>query len=83
MKYSEISGAEMTTSIWLYAVHSNNSEVIYFLEEKNIDIDDRTFSEAIKCHHNDIAYYIYDNYWDNSSIITELSDCDLSAIYSS
>ena len=36
----------------IYAVHSNNLKVIQFLEEKQIKIDDRTFSEAITCHQN-------------------------------
>ena len=70
MKYLYINEADISTSIWLYAVHSNDAEIIQFLEDKNIKMDDKTFSEAIKCHHNDIAYYIYNNYLDNSSNIT-------------
>lgn len=55
MKYLDINNIQLKPSIWLYAVNSDNPEVIAFLEEKNIKMDDRTFSESIKSHH--IANY--------------------------
>ena len=53
MKYLEINNVELPKSLPLYA------EVIQFLEDNKIEIDDRTFSEAINCHHNAISHYIY------------------------
>lgn len=56
---------EITPSVWIYAIHSDNAELIHILEErycKTIDFFDECFNEAIKCHHNEIAQYIMDNY---------------------
>ena len=65
----------------IYAVHSNNAEVIQFLEEKKVKIDLRTFSEAIK-YHNSIVDYIYENYFsDNESNISNLDDESVLSIY--
>ena len=57
------------SSLWSYAIHSNNAEMIHILESKNntdnFISDDKTyegiFIESIKCHHNDFANYIKDN----------------------
>lgn len=61
----------MTPSIWLYAIHGRNPELIHLLEEKKIYTScfkitkDLTISdyyiEAIKCHHNELADYIQNN----------------------
>lgn len=55
----------MNPSLWLFAIHSSNLELIHFLEE-NYDLPyDKTyqkfFNESVKCFHNDIAHYILDN----------------------
>ena len=55
MHYLEINKVQLTPSLPLYAIHSNNPEVILFLEEKQIEMDDKTFSGTIKCNHYDIA----------------------------
>ncbi|KAK8864912.1 hypothetical protein M9Y10_010439 [Tritrichomonas musculus] len=70
-KYLYINKAEMTPSIWLYAIHGRNPELIHLLEEKKIYTScfkitkDLTISdyyiEAIKCHHNELADYIQNN----------------------
>lgn len=44
MKYLNMNNIKLTPSIWLYAVHSNNPDILEFLEDKQILIDDRTFS---------------------------------------
>ena len=77
IKYLEINDVELTPSLWLYAVHSNNSEAIQFLLDKKIKLDDRAFSEAIKCYHNDVAYYIRDNLMN----VSDLNDENNSIIY--
>ena len=83
MKYLWINNVELTSSLWIYAVHSNNPEVIHFLEDKNIEFDDKTFSKAIKDHHNEIAHYIFNNYFDSSTKISDLDDDVILTIFSS
>ncbi|KAK8892248.1 hypothetical protein M9Y10_029471 [Tritrichomonas musculus] len=56
-----INNVELTSSLWIYAIHSNNADLIHLLEENQIEPDDKTYEkcleESIKCHHNDIANY--------------------------
>lgn len=69
-------GAEMTSSLWLYVIHSNNAELLHMLESNNVSPPEFTktpklntssnkylkcFVESIKCHHNDFANYIENN----------------------
>ena len=62
--------AELTPSLWLYAIHSNNAELIHLLEKLHIEIKTaeeeklykECFIESIKCHHNEIANYFINNY---------------------
>ncbi|KAK8895386.1 hypothetical protein M9Y10_023849 [Tritrichomonas musculus] len=61
-KYLRISKAEMSSSIWLYAIHGRNPEIIHILEEDKFPRNhQKCIEEAIKCHHNEIANYIQDN----------------------
>ena len=64
-QYLNLSNAELTPMLWLYAIHGKNGEIIHLLEENKVEPDDKTFqecfTEAVKCHHNDIAQYIKDN----------------------
>ncbi|KAK8864086.1 hypothetical protein M9Y10_011782 [Tritrichomonas musculus] len=59
----------MMPSLWLFAIHSNNAELIYFLEENKVypqyNSFEACFKEAIKCHHNEIANYIKENFLPN------------------
>lgn len=68
--------ASLTPSLWIYGVHGCNEEILNILESNNIKPEDETYSkcfeEAIKSHHNDIAYYIgYTFLQVNSDIIIE------------
>ena len=58
---------ELTPSLWLYAIHSQNAEIIHLLESNEIEPPENKsmknkyeaiFIESIKCHHNSIADYI-------------------------
>ena len=64
-KYLLIKNAELNPSLWLFAVHGRNAEIIHLLEENDVKPLDKSYNEclkeAIKCHHNDIADYIIDN----------------------
>ena len=60
-----MNNVKLTSSLWIYAIHSRNAELIHLLEENGIESEDKTFEEclkeSIKCHHNDIANYIKEN----------------------
>ena len=55
----------MKPSLWIYAIHSNCPDMIHILEENYVVPYDNSyeecFLESIKCHHNEIANYIFDN----------------------
>ena len=63
--YLRLNNVEISSEIWLYVIHSNNGELIHLLEFYDIKPEDdsyvKCFEEAIKCHHNNLAIYIYDN----------------------
>ena len=81
-KYLLFNKVEATPSLWLYSIHSNNSEMIYHLESNNVPPptssriqynDDNAninyiqcLTESIKCHHNDITDYIMNNFIDDN-----------------
>ena len=64
-QYLQLNKVDVKPSIWLYAIHGRNAELIHLLEEYQIEPEDKTYEkclkEAIKCHHNDIANYIQNN----------------------
>ncbi|KAK8845767.1 hypothetical protein M9Y10_020685 [Tritrichomonas musculus] len=64
-KYLFTNKAEVNHSIWIYAIHGQNLDLIHFLEENHLEPEDKTyekcFIESIRCHHNEIANYIRDS----------------------
>ena len=58
--------------MWTYTIHSNNPELIHFLEEnevepernQNKELFEDVLKESIKCHHNAITNYITDNFYE-------------------
>ncbi|KAK8837312.1 hypothetical protein M9Y10_036744 [Tritrichomonas musculus] len=58
--------ADLSPRMWLYSIHGKNSDIIHSLEKNNVKPDDISYKscyeEAIKCHHNDIARYIENNF---------------------
>lgn len=56
----------LTHNLWIYAIHSRNAELIDYLDSNNLSPPnnkyEECFIESIKCHHNEIAYYIESNY---------------------
>lgn len=63
-KYLAINNVQLKPSLWEYAVYSNNAEIIHLLEEHKVKCNDycMCFNDSIKCHHNNIATYIKENY---------------------
>ena len=75
-------GDFLEPSLWLYAIHSNNAKLIHILEENQIiprvtvheryqkfevESYEECLKESIKCHHNEIADYLLNNYLKDSS----------------
>lgn len=61
-KYLLLNNAKINQSIWIYAIHSNNSDFlvnhINYINIKQYEDDLKNcFSESIKCHHNEFAKY--------------------------
>ena len=56
---------DLTPSLWTYAIHSKNADLIHLLENNNVKPENSDFDkciiESIKCHHNDIANYLVNN----------------------
>ena len=77
--YLRLNGVELTPSLWIYAVHSNNAEMIHVLEEFGISPIDKSFQkclkESIKCHHNDIFNYIINNHIDTVDNDAIINNC--------
>ena len=56
------SGAELDSSLWIYAIHGGNPDIIHLLEEIEIQQPSYTYNqcykEAIKCHNIPIMNYM-------------------------
>ena len=72
IKYLWLNKVELTSSLWIYGIHSNNADVIHFLEENHVPPPNDSYQEclnqSIECHHNEISEYIR-----NQILITEKS----------
>ena len=68
--YLRMNKVELDSSLWPYAIHGENAEIIHYLESNHINPEDKKylelFQESIKCHHNDIAKYFLDNFLENT-----------------
>ena len=64
--YLITNGVKLTSFLWPFAVHGNNSEIIYQLINDNIapynDLYIEMMIESIRCHHNEIADFIQSNF---------------------
>ena len=64
-KFLHLNNADLKPSIWLYAIHGKNPDIIHFLENNHIEPlynnFDKCFEEAVKCHNNEIASYFLNN----------------------
>lgn len=65
-KYLYFNQKEKDPSLWIYAIHSANPEILGFLENNKLEPKDPTYKEclkeSIKCHHNEVANYILKNF---------------------
>ena len=64
-KYLTSHDVELTPSLWMYAIHGQNLDIIHLLEEKKVSPEDESYKkcivESIKCHHPEITNYIQNN----------------------
>ena len=67
-KYLQLNKVKLSPKLWFYVIHSRSYELIHIFEDTLENIDYRLcFSEAVKCHHNEIADYFL-NQLDSQSI---------------
>ena len=68
-KYLKRNKVPLTSSIWEYAIHGNNQELLNILIKNKIVPKDKTYrsclEESIKCHHINITNYIIEHLIDN------------------
>lgn len=61
-KYLFINGFQLNPSLWIFTIHGQNPDIIHFLEQNNIEPNDRKFNEclveSIKCHYINMVQYI-------------------------
>ena len=69
-KYLQLNKAEFNSNLLLFAIHGNHPEIISILENNQIKPNTYKdcFKEAIKCHFNSIADYIYNNHIKNEEL---------------
>ncbi|KAK8846488.1 hypothetical protein M9Y10_020511 [Tritrichomonas musculus] len=71
-RYLYYQNVEISTSIWPFAVHGRNAEIIHFLEEKKVKTLSNTYQylviETIKCHHKELTDYFLSNFCGNEKI---------------
>ena len=68
-KYLILNKFDLPSKLWVFAIHSNNSELIHLLEENRILPNKESYIESIKCHHLDITYYLRNKLSNYESII--------------
>lgn len=62
-KYLYEQKVKVSSSIWLYAIHGQNKEILNYLQ-KNLqvyDIIEKCIKELIKCHDNQTVIFFYNN----------------------
>ena len=69
-QYLYFNKVELESSLWFYAIHGKNAEIIHILETNNVLPPKKSYEkclkESIKCHHNDLANYIINNLIDKN-----------------
>lgn len=63
-RYLFFNSVQIEPTLWNYAIHSENPELISFFENNDIqpELYYKCLEESIKCHHNEIANYILNKY---------------------
>ena len=58
-QYLRYNNIELASSIWKYAIHGRNPDIIHLLEENGPKSNDMNelILESLKCHHNELVNY--------------------------
>lgn len=79
-------GVELTPKIWMYAAHGNSMKLIAILYEydSNRYLNNKVlgFKEAIKCHHDEIAYFIQSSFLSEKDMSNSIENDYNENIYS-
>ena len=71
-KHLFLNGFQLNQSLWIFTIHGQNPDIIHFLEQNNIEPNDRKFNEclveSIKCHYINMVQYIQNISNDDFSI---------------
>lgn len=61
-KFLYMSQAVLSPSLWMYAIHGRNPDIIHFLEGNGVVPTDTTYekclTESLKCYHKELTDYI-------------------------
>ena len=64
--FLKMSGVALTSSLWIYSIHSENANMFHILESHKVEFPSENnyylLKECIKCHHNNFYDYILENY---------------------
>ncbi|KAK8839366.1 hypothetical protein M9Y10_032302 [Tritrichomonas musculus] len=87
-QFLQIENAKLNPSLWLYAIHSQNADLIHLLESLNI-ANAKTkekyieyLAESIKCHHKNFTRYITDTFLSQDDDVRNREEI-ISAIFQS
>ena len=57
-QYLLLNNVTLTPSLWKYAIHGRNADLIHLLEDNHVECNiDQNIIESIKCHHNELVNY--------------------------
>ena len=88
IRYMRINGnATLTSMMWIYAIHSENAELIRYLEDNNVSPLFNDYKsilvESIKCHHRDVSKYIIDYLMKEENLQNDIENEYFTNIYRS
>ena len=70
-QYLRLNNIKLKPSLWIYAIHSDNSDIIHLLEENEVVPEDKSykecFYESVKCHNINLSNYFLNNYFNNEN----------------
>ncbi|KAK8850063.1 hypothetical protein M9Y10_018174 [Tritrichomonas musculus] len=73
--FLRLNNIQLDQSLWLYAIHGNDPQIIHdlekFTEKPTPELYEKCLIESIKCHHNNLANYFINNYFVNDQNIIQ------------
>lgn len=71
--FLRINGVEINRSLWSYAIHGRNPEIIHYLEKVTYlkTMKKEVLHESMKCYHHELTEYIINNYYNENEEINK------------